>query len=188
MVIKLENKNIRSHQLQLSSKLSLETMSLIPFINIDPFFDQEFPSHLLMFPPTPLLRDLERDTDSILRRSSPAYEISENEKEFKVSVDLPGVRPEDCQVNVEQNGRILHLSGGRKIEKENGYTETRFDQKFSLGKQIDPTKITANLADGVLVLTAPKDPVVEQTRKIAITSNPHVMLQEQAKEEEKKVE
>ena len=153
-------------------------MALTPFINIDRFFEEDFPSSLLMFPPTPLLRDLERDTNSILRRSAPAYEISENEKEFKVSVDLPGVRPEDCQVNVEQNGRVLHLSGGRKIEKEDGYTETRFDQKFTLGKHIDPTKITANLSDGVLVLTAPKDPEVVQTRNIAITSNPHPMLQD----------
>ena len=150
-------------------------MALTPFINIDGFFEDDFPSSLLMFPPSPLLRDLERDTKSILRQKN---EISENEKEFKVSVDLPGVRPEDRQVNVEQNGLVLHLSGGRKIEKDYGYTETRFDQKFTLGKHIDPTKITANLADGVLVLTAPKDPEVVQTRNIAITSNPHPMLQD----------
>jgi HSP20 family molecular chaperone IbpA len=84
-------------------------MSLIPFMNIGRFFEEEFPSAVCMFPPTTLLRDLDRDTASILRRSPPAYEISEDDAQYKVSVDLPGVRSEDCQVNVEQNGLLLHL-------------------------------------------------------------------------------
>jgi HSP20 family protein len=162
-------------------------MSLIPFMNIGRFFEEEFPSAVCMFPPTTLLRDLDRDTASILRRSSPAYEISEDDAQYKVSVDLPGVRPEDCQVNVEQNGRLLHLSGGRKIEKEDGFTDTRFDQKFTLGKTIDPTKISANLADGVIVITATKDPKLLQAQTVAITSNPHPTLLKN-KDEEKKAE
>jgi HSP20 family protein len=160
-----------------------------PFMAMDRFFDDDFfelttPRSMMdrfdqldrmMFSPMPLLRGLDRDSNSILRRSSPAYEISEDEKQFKLSVDLPGVRPEDCNVELENEGKVLHLYGGRKIENENGFSETRFDQRFTLGKNLDSHNISANLADGVMVVTAPKLNLEEppKTRSISITSNPH---------------
>jgi HSP20 family protein len=106
--------------------------------------------------PMPLLHEFQHDNSAILRHSSPAYEISEEEKDVTLSVDLPGVRPEDCKVELENEGHVLHLHGGRNIETEGGYSETRFDQRFTLGKNIDAQRISANLADGVMVVTAPK--------------------------------
>jgi hypothetical protein len=50
-------------------------------------------------------------------------------------------------------------------------SETRFEKHFTIGTNVDTDYFTANLSDGVLVLTAPKLET-EQKRKIAITETP----------------
>lgn len=146
-------------------------MSLIPLINKT--LDEDFfgmPTRPL-YSPMPLMRSL--DSDAILRHSSPGYEIHEDESKFELSMDVPGLKPEDMTVQIEQNGRVLRLSGGRKVEKENEVMETRFEKSFTLGKEIDTSKITANLANGIMVITAPKDPSKkEKVVKVPITHEP----------------
>ena len=135
-----------------------------PFFVRDPVFD-------LM----PVIPNLIRDDDtSTLLRSSPGYEITEHEGKYQIAVDVPGVKASDMTVKLENDGRVVHISGGRKITKGDTVSETKFEKRFTIGDNIDKTKITANLADGVLVLTAPKvekkEPVVHT---IAITEGPH---------------
>ncbi len=91
-----------------------------------------------------------------LLHSSPRYEVSENSKQFRLAVDVPGVKADDIKVDLEHNGRVLHMKGHRKVEKENSFEEYKFEKRFTLGNDIDADKLTANLSDGVLVLTAPK--------------------------------
>lgn len=127
-----------------------------PFLTSDPFE--------LM----PVLRNIDRSPDAILRRSSPGFEIHEHEKEYQISVDVPGVKASDMKLELEDDGRVLHLSGGRKIQREGTITETRFDKKFMVGENVDLEKLTANLADGVLTLVAPK----KEVNKPKLTSIP----------------
>lgn len=123
----------------------------------------------------PVLSDIQRDPFMVLQRSSPGYEVHQNDKAWQISIDVPGVKATDMQVNLEQNGRLLHLSGGRKVEKENEVRETKFDKKFTIGDDIDTTQIAANLADGVLVVTAPKKEKIEPpVTNIPITQGPAV--------------
>jgi HSP20 family molecular chaperone IbpA len=96
------------------------------------------------------------------------YQVHEDDKEYTVSVDVPGVKAEDMNIKVEEN--VLHLSGGRKIKKEGGYSESKFDYRMTLGDDVQVDKITANLQDGVLKLTAPKMEVKKPAaRVISIT-------------------
>jgi HSP20 family molecular chaperone IbpA len=131
-------------------------MSLIPFI--DKVFDDDFFGMTMRpsYRPMPLMRNLETNADAILRQSSPCFEIHEDDTKFQLSVEVPGVKVEDMTVQVEQNGRVLRLSGGRKIKKGDEVTETHFEKSFRLHRNIDASKITANLADGILIVTAPK--------------------------------
>jgi HSP20 family protein len=132
-----------------------------PFFN-DPVFDF-----------MPVLRNLDRNTDMILSRSSPGYEINEDDSKYQIAIDVPGVKANDMNVELEHDGRVLHLSGGRKVEKGGTVTETKFDKRFTIGDNIDTAKLSANLADGVLVVTAPKKPEKkEEVLKIAITEQP----------------
>ena len=137
----------------------------------------------LMVRPT-LLAD---DDVGMIRRSSPMYEISEDEKKFQVALDVPGVPKENINIELLNNGRVVHVSGGRKVRKENSYSETKFEQSFTVGSNVDASKLTAHLQDGVLVLTAPK---AEDTgnRKIAIEAGPAPMIEDKKPEaeEEKK--
>ena len=110
-----------------------------------------------------------------LIRASPGWEIRDQDGTYQISVDLPGVKASDVTIEVENEGRVLHIYGGRKIEREDGVTETRFDQRFTVGDNIETDKIKANLAEGVLVLSAPKKHELPK-RKIFITEKPHPKL------------
>ena len=105
--------------------------------------------------------------------TSPRYEINEDDKKFQLSVDLPGVRASDMNMELEHDGRVLHLAGGRKKQEGNTVSETKFDHRFTIGRDVDTTKIAANLENGVLSVTIPKmekkEPVVQ---KITITEGP----------------
>jgi len=123
----------------------------------------------------PVLRNVDRVTDGVLLRSSPGYEIHEKDGSYQISVDLPGVKAADMKIEVENNGRMLHLSGGRKVTEGDRVVETKFDKRFTIGENVDTDKMTANLADGVLTLQAPKKQIVEPPKRtIIITEGPHM--------------
>lgn len=128
-------------------------------------------------PVTPFLKDIEREPSMVLRRSSPCYEITENEDAYQLSIDVPGVKGKDIKADIEHDGRVLHISGGRKVTTtgEDGSTsikESKFSKKFALDESVDPAKITANLADGVLTIVAPKKKEQEIIQSIAISESP----------------
>ncbi len=130
-------------------------------------FDSDFftmPSPLLGIPPT-----LTRFTDETLRHSSPRYEITENDEQFRLAVDVPGMKTDNLKIELEDDGRVMHISGERKEETGKSYKEYKFDKRFTLRKDLDTSKITAHLSDGVLVVTSPKlESLPPATQPIAI--------------------
>ena len=127
----------------------------------DDFFnDSMVPSPFFGLPPS-----LTRFKTDTMRHSSPIYEVTENDREFRLAVDVPGVKPDHMTVELENDGRVVHLSGGRKAKTDTSYEEYKFDKRFTLGRNLDTAKITAHLSDGVLVLTAPKKEKLPPTTK-----------------------
>ena len=102
-------------------------------------------------------------------RFMPSVDISEDEKQFEVSVALPGMKKEDIKVDLE-NGR-LSISGERKLEnQENGKNYYRvesafgsFSRSFFLPDSVDEDSIEAKYEDGLLNITIQKDET--KTRK-----------------------
>ena len=96
--------------------------------------------------------------------SSPRYEINDGEDAFQVALDVPGVKASDIDVSVEED--ILTVKGQREI----GGEVRKFSKSFSIDPSVDTDKITAQLNNGVLVLTAPKDikKVEENIKKIPV--------------------
>lgn len=130
-----------------------------------PLFDDPFKDFMM-----PVIPNFPRTDDMTLLRSSPGYEINEHEGKYMISVDVPGVKASDMNVDLENDGKVVHISGGRKIVKGGETTETKFSKRFTIGDNIDVSKITANLSDGVLTLTAPvKEEVKPKPKRIAIT-------------------
>lgn len=92
----------------------------------------------------------------------PGIDISENDTQFRITAELPGMKKEDINVNLE-NGRLT-ISGERTFEKkEEGETyhrvETRygsFNRSFQLPDNVDGESVDATYEDGLLQITIEK--------------------------------
>jgi HSP20 family molecular chaperone IbpA len=102
---------------------------------------------------------------------SPGYQVIDDETKFQVSVDVPGVKYEDLNINIEEDGKLLTLSGSREKGKDGYSYSSKFYQSFYLDPSVDTDRISANLQNGVLTVTAPKDMkrVDDAIKKIPIT-------------------
>jgi len=104
---------------------------------------------------------------------SPAVDVKEEDKQFLISADLPGVNPDDIEVHME-NG-LLTISGERKSEKKDereGYKRVErmrgtFFRRFNLPDSADADAISAKSNHGVLEITIPKR-AAEKSRRISV--------------------
>ncbi|MEP2671294.1 MAG: Hsp20/alpha crystallin family protein [Cyclobacteriaceae bacterium] len=93
----------------------------------------------------------------------PKVDVIENEKAFELHVEVPGMKKEDF--NIEVNDNYLTISGERKFstekkEKDFHSIETRygsFSRSFTLPDTVNSDKINAKYNNGILELTLPKD-------------------------------
>jgi HSP20 family protein len=136
-------------------------------------FDDFFSTPFTHQPAVPFLTDIQRDPDMVLRRSSPCYEVHENDKQFQLTIDVPGVKMSDMNISLEDD-RVLHISGGREVHKteDDGTvtkSQSKFEKIFRMDDSVDTAKVTANLQNGVLTITAPKLVEKLKTKKILIT-------------------
>lgn len=90
----------------------------------------------------------------------PQVDIIENKDAITLRADLPGVKKENVEIDVRDG--VLSLSASLKTHPENWqpvYSEYQiggYGRRFSLGEQIDQSKITADMENGVLTLVLPK--------------------------------
>lgn len=100
----------------------------------------------------------------------PAVDISEDEKAYTIRADVPGVKPEDVDVELE-NG-VLTLKGEREESKEEereGYKRIervsgKFYRRFTLPETVNADEISAKTEHGVLEIVIPKQPKPEPKR------------------------
>src|SRR5271166_2211411 len=93
----------------------------------------------------------------------PLVDISEDDKEYTIKVELPGVSKEDVKVTVE--GGVLSITGERKAEKEEKDKKYHriersygsFVRSFTLPEGTSTDKVGAEFKDGILKLHLPKD-------------------------------
>jgi HSP20 family protein len=185
------------HSHQTSQSINQSIMSLSSWFHREPVFDGNkadnsnsilaHPYNRVRDPFTEAFSDLmtsmqrfESDLGALrgngnkyLLANFPVYEIDESNHKYKIKVDLPGVKPEDVNIELDsENGKLVHISGGRKFEKDGIVTESRFEKAFSLRESVDADHLTAHLEHGVLVLEAPMlEEVKPKTRTIAIMSS-----------------
>jgi len=90
----------------------------------------------------------------------PAVDIFETADALTLVADLPGTDPQDILTDLRDN--LLTITATVKPLPERWkpvyeeYSIGHFMRQFRLGQQIDQSKITAQLRDGVLTLTLPK--------------------------------
>ena len=107
-------------------------------------------------------KNTEKTKNSV--QTVPACDIMEENGTVQLMMDLPGVKAENLDIDVK--ARQLRISGTMEGTWQ-GY-QVEFRRSFNLSEDIDTTKISAKLKDGVLTLSLPKVPSA-QVHKIAIT-------------------
>jgi len=95
------------------------------------------------------------------RAPGPEFRIVENEDEFVIKGELPGVAEKDLEITLD--GGTLTIRGERGNEAPEGHRPLRrergtlrFSHSYMLPARVDSGKATARLEDGILVLTLPK--------------------------------
>jgi HSP20 family protein len=103
----------------------------------------------------------------------PNIEVSETEKEVKVTAELPGLEEKDIEVELA-NG-VLAIKGERKTETEDKgrlFSERyygRFERRIPID-DIEENKVAASFKNGVLTVTLPKSEKAQQkVKRIAIS-------------------
>lgn len=94
---------------------------------------------------------------------APLVDISEDDTEYLIKVELPEVKKEDVKVTVE--GGTLTISGERKAEKEEKGRKFhrveryygRFERSFAIPDNADTDNVKAEFKDGVLRVHLPKN-------------------------------
>jgi len=93
---------------------------------------------------------------------APTVNVTETENEFEVSVDLPGIKSEEVEVEMQEGN--LWISGERKEEtEEKGKTYHRMERRYGhfrrmipLSMSINEEEVRAEYHEGVLKVTLPK--------------------------------
>ncbi len=102
------------------------------------------------------------------RSAFPRINLSENEDEVKVSADLPGINPEDVNIEVDEDS--LTISGEiEREEKENDEEVYRYERSYGrfqraipIPTKINPDDVEASSKNGVIEIILPK---TEKTKK-----------------------
>ena len=105
----------------------------------------------------------------------PAYDISEDSKNYNLSFDLPGVGKKDVDISISSD--VLTVSGSRELNNSHDENYSRFnkiqygefEKSFHLPESADQSKINAKMDSGVLTLTIKKaKEISEDIKKISI--------------------
>ena len=104
---------------------------------------------------------------------TPAFDIAENDKDYVVTAELPGIDIKDMEISISDG--ILSVKGEKKQEKDEeseGYhrIERRygsFQRSFRIPGKVESDKVDASYKDGILKVLLPKAEGTE-TKKIEI--------------------
>ena len=127
------------------------------------------------YEPWLLMSRLQRDLDRLFTPNAaqdesqhevadwlPPVDIREQEQQFVLHADLPGVDPQHIDVTLEKG--VLTIRGRRQLEareEKNGFRRVErasgeFYRRFSLPDTADAQSVTARFTNGVLEVAIPK--------------------------------
>jgi len=112
---------------------------------------------------------------SALGGAWPSVEISDGEKEIKVTAEVPGLKEKDIEVLLDEG--VLTLKGEKRSEtedKDKQFSERfygRFERRIPLGYEVKEDNVDARFQNGVLTVTLPKSEKAQsRVKRIAINS------------------
>lgn len=102
---------------------------------------------------------------------APATDLSEKEKEYEITAELPGLDEKNVEIRVSNH--TLTIKGEKKEEREESkkdyYLSERrygsFHRSFQLPEGVDVDKIEASFVKGVLTIRLPKSAEAQKAEK-----------------------
>ncbi len=101
--------------------------------------------------------------------TAPAINVKENKNGYIVELAAPGLKKEDFDVNINQDGDLVIKMENHNQQQEEDthylrreFSYTKFEQTLVLPDDVDKAQITARVADGVLTVVLPKVQKEEQ--------------------------
>lgn len=116
----------------------------------------------------------------MMRTSSPAINVKENDNEYKVEIAAPGMSKDDFKIRINEENELVvsleHKNEQKEERKDEKYLRrefsySHFEQTLLLPDNIRKEEITAKMEHGVLNITLPKNidaPVTPKERFIDI--------------------
>lgn len=131
--------------------------------NFDSIFEDFFPS----------VRSMPETNNTHL---IPRVDIEENETSYLITTDLPGIKKEDIQVELNNGMLTLRARHEESSEEEKDGVVIRrerhtgsYSRSFNVGKGVSEDEIKGEFIDGVLKLIVPKASQIEpETKRIQI--------------------
>jgi HSP20 family protein len=94
---------------------------------------------------------------------SPALDVTESERGYTVTLEVPGVAKEDVKVSIDGRRVSVQAQSTRSDESKDGdrivYREravSSYSRSFTLPVEVDQAEAGARLENGLLTLTLPK--------------------------------
>lgn len=120
------------------------------------------------------MRGWEADSSQAASRGV-ALDVAENEQEYTIEASVPGIRPEEIDITINDSTLTISGESKRVEEREEGQWHLRersfgrFSRSIRLPMPIDEEQIDADYEDGILTIHLPKS---EKTKpkKISVKS------------------
>ena len=112
---------------------------------------------------------------SIISSNNPSVDIIENENEFELTADLPGLDKKDVNLSIQEG--VLKLTADQNTNNDSKdaywlrerYSKT-YDRSFTLPNNVVEEKINASFKNGSLKVILPKEEEVKPiVKKIKIS-------------------
>lgn len=106
--------------------------------------------------------------------TAPAINVKETKDEYIVELAAPGMKKEDFDININQNGDLNIKMENRHETKEEEkkthylrreFSYTNYEQNYTLPDDVVKDNISAKVEDGILTITMPKAIQPEPTAK-----------------------
>ena len=134
-------------------------MSLVrwdPFSEIDSLFNRMMP-HAARGPRLSL-----EDNGGLTVEWSPSADISETDREYLISAELPGLKKDDVKLTLGDG--VITIEGERKQQKEEKTEKFHrvesfygsFSRSFALPENVNADAVRSEMKDGILTVHVPK--------------------------------
>jgi HSP20 family protein len=107
---------------------------------------------------------------------NPSVDVKETDTHVQIIADMPGMEKKDIKIDLDEDNRVLTLSGERNYEKEDKNDKYHFKERkygsfkrsFVLPENVQMEQIKANMNNGLLNVEIPKIVNKKENKKRSI--------------------